>query len=81
MTTPTVAAIGPAWWATQVEGVDQIVKAFRKKLVDFIDHAPKLSAVKMALHELNHVIDQHVALRLHDVGGRRSHKHHHKVIA
>ena len=79
--TAAMAAIGPTWGTAQVEGVHQIVKALREKLVNLIDHPTQLSALKVALHQVNHVIDQHVTLRLHDVGGRGAYEQHHEIIA
>ena len=64
-----------------LQRVHQRVEALAEQLVDLGDHAAELGAVEMALHQVDHVLDQQVALHLHD--GRRlgADEQHHEVVA
>jgi len=79
--TTTAMAVWPAGRTAQVERIHQVVKTFREQLVDLVDHTTQLGAIEVAFHEVNHIVDQHVALCLHDVSGRGAYKQHHEIIA
>ena len=65
----------------QIQRANQCVKALGKELVYFGHNVAQLCAVKVALHQLYHVIDQQVALHLHDRLRVGADEQHHKIVA
>jgi dCTP deaminase len=64
----------------QLKRAHQVVKALTEQLVDLGHHATQLCAIKMTLHHVHHVLNQQVALDLHDGGRVRPHEKHDEVI-
>ena len=65
----------------QLQRADQSLETLREQLVDLLHHAAELCAIKVTLHQMNHVLHQHVTLHTHDGRRGRSNKKHDKVIA
>ncbi|MPN44343.1 hypothetical protein SDC9_191907 [bioreactor metagenome] len=70
-----------ARWLADLQRIHQRVKALVEQLVDLAHHARKLGRVEMALHHVDHVLHQQIALHLHDGRRRRTHEQHHEVVA
>ena len=80
-TAMAVASAIAFWRLAQIERADQVVKALAEQFVDFAHHTTELCSVKVALHHVDHVEHQEVALGLHDGAWVRPDKEHDEVIA
>jgi hypothetical protein len=77
----TTGTAGAARALADLERVHQRIEAVAEQAVDLGHHAAELGAVEVALHQVHHVLDQQVALHLHDRGRIRAHEQHHEVVA
>ena len=69
-----------AWGFAQLQRTDHAVKALVKELVDFSHHTAQIFRLKVLLHDGRHMLNQDIALHLHDVRWRGAHKQHDKII-
>ena len=76
----TVVAPRATRGLAQLERADEVVKPLAEEFVNLGHHPRELRAIKMALHHVDHIVDQQISLGLHD--GRRvgADKQHHKIV-
>jgi hypothetical protein len=81
--TATVARSKPpaARRLAQVERADERIKALGKYSSTSATTSPSSEPSKVALHQLHHIIDQQIALDLHDGLRVGAYKQHHKIVA
>src|SRR5574344_980398 len=77
----TTASWAIAWGIfADVQGANQVIKPLHKELVDFSNHINQLRRIKVALHHMNDILHQQIALYAHDRRRSRSHKKHQEIV-
>lgn len=59
--TTTAVSTTRTWstrWFTKLQRIHEIIKPLTEQLVNFSNNANQLSAVKMALHHIDHILNQ-----------------------
>jgi hypothetical protein len=65
----------------KLERTDQGIKALAEQTVNLGHHAAELGAIEMALHQVDHILHQQVALHLHDGRRRGADEQHQEIVA
>ena len=64
----------------QLQRADEIVKTLTEQIVDCSNNPPKLCAIKMTLHESDHILYKQIALHLHDRRGVRADEENNEIV-